>query len=151
MEELWEDEQMAASLSRDGGGLKYRKLPPQHLGSSLNGLMGDNDLSIGRGGINLASSCLQDVVSACRRDSPQLGRQTDIASILSDIQLEQYIDTFSVHEVDTAMFYTLDDTDLKELGIVTFGHRKRILTSIKEMQKNIYGSKYNLNGAITWE
>jgi len=163
MEELWEDEQTAATLSNGTGpGLQYRKLAPsQHLGSSLNGLMGEVDLS--RGGINLATSCLQDVVSAvaaCRRDSPQLGRQNDIASILSDIQLDQYIDTFSVHEVDTAMFYTLDDSDLKELGIVTFGHRKRILTAIKEMQKNsemqknIYGSnKYNAmpHQGITWE
>lgn len=152
MEELWEDEQMAASLSNNNGGLQYRKLPSQQLGSSLNGLMGDGDLNLGaRGGINLASSCLQDVVSACRRDSPQLGpRQTDITSILSDIQLEQYIDTFAVHEVDTAMFYTLDDSDLKELGIVTFGHRKRILTAIKDMQKNIYGGKYNLgSGAMS--
>lgn len=159
MEELWEDEQMAASFNGQhgtgGGGLQYKKLPPTQLGSSLNGLMGDSDVSLsshGRGGINLASSCLQDVISACRRDMPSLGRQNDIASILADIQLDQYIDTFSLHEVDTAMFYTLDDSDLKELGIVTFGHRKRILTAIKEMQKNVYGSRYNLgNGAIAWE
>lgn len=40
-------------------------------------------------------------------------------------------DVFAANEVDLNMFLTLDDADLKELGIKIFGHRKRILMAIK--------------------
>ena len=41
--------------------------------------------------------------------------------------LAQYSDIFLRHEIDLATFATLTDLDLKEIGIQTFGARKKIL------------------------
>ncbi|MPC55356.1 Protein bicaudal C 1 [Portunus trituberculatus] len=40
-------------------------------------------------------------------------------------------DVFLGQEVDLKMFLSLEDYELKELGITIFGHRKRILMAIK--------------------
>lgn len=42
-----------------------------------------------------------------------------------------FSDVFAAQDVDLPMFLTLDDADLKELGIKIFGHRKKILMAIK--------------------
>ncbi|XP_050697368.1 protein bicaudal C homolog 1-like isoform X2 [Eriocheir sinensis] len=109
----------------------------------------------GRPDVNLSASNFMDCVLK-RRDrdntlstvTPTAGRHTapaqhlDITSILTDIELPQYIDMFTGQEVDLNMFMTLEDHDLKELGITIFGHRKRILMAIKEMscKLSLFGS-----------
>lgn len=115
-------------LCSNGSGLLYKKIVSQNLGPSLKGGYIDaTDLISDQPGsnINLGSSYLQDVVSASRCNSAQLPSQKDIASILTDIQLDQYIDTFTGQEVDNEML---------NMGIVIFGHRKRILTAINRLK-----------------
>ncbi|KAG7175060.1 bicaudal C 1-like [Homarus americanus] len=67
-------------------------------------------------------------------------------------------DVFTAQEVDVNMFLTLDDTDLKELGIKIFGHRKRILMAIKDLGTkkpfffgSVTGSSAIRETASTWD
>ncbi|XP_071538268.1 protein bicaudal C homolog 1 isoform X4 [Panulirus ornatus] len=109
---------------------------PSHmtrLGSSMGGNT-DNGLTLHRPHVSLSASNFMDcVLSRPRESSCNSSQHSDITSILTDLQLEQYIDVFAAQEVDLSMFLTLDDTDLKELGIKIFGHRKRILMAIKDL------------------
>jgi hypothetical protein len=60
-----------------------------------------------------------------------------IEQALESIQLNKYIGLFVEHEIDFATFLTLQDADLKELGIKALGSRKKIEQVI---------SKYKLGG-----
>ena len=57
----------------------------------------------------------------------------DIERWLSLLALEQYARTFADNDVDFAMLPRLTDADLKELGVHSLGHRKRMLLSISEL------------------
>jgi hypothetical protein len=57
----------------------------------------------------------------------------DIERWLSLLGLEQYARTFADNDVDFAMLPRLTDADLKELGVHSLGHRKRMLFSISEL------------------
>ncbi|XP_018025094.1 protein bicaudal C homolog 1 [Hyalella azteca] len=57
--------------------------------------------------------------------------QLELPALLESMSLSQYIDVFNSHEVDLRTFLTLNDDELKELGIGVFGHRKRLLFAIK--------------------
>ncbi|XP_045126477.1 protein bicaudal C homolog 1-like isoform X3 [Portunus trituberculatus] len=96
--------------------------------------------------INLSASNFMDCVLPRSRDRDTLhttsssasslhssSQGLDITSILTDLQLPQYIDVFLGQEVDLKMFLSLEDYELKELGITIFGHRKRILMAIKDL------------------
>jgi len=60
-------------------------------------------------------------------------RVMDIERWLSLLGLEQYARTFADNDVDFAMLPRLTDADLKELGVHSLGHRKRMLFSISEL------------------
>src|ERR1700736_705305 len=49
---------------------------------------------------------------------------------LDALGLGQYARAFEENDIDPAMLPQLTDADLKELGIVSLGHRKRLLTAI---------------------
>lgn len=95
--------------------------------------------------INLSASNFMDCVLPRSRDRDALhttsssasslhsSQGLDITTILTDLQLPQYIDVFVGQEVDLKMFLSLEDYELKELGITIFGHRKRILMAIKDL------------------
>lgn len=55
-----------------------------------------------------------------------------IFSLLQRVGLEKYHQVFTGEEVDYSTFLSLTDSDLKELGVSTFGARKRILTAVQE-------------------
>ncbi|XP_066945667.1 protein bicaudal C homolog 1-like isoform X3 [Macrobrachium rosenbergii] len=101
----------------------------------------DGSLALQRPLVSLSASNFIDCVLPRPCKTTGSPSQRDITSILTDIQLEQYIDVFAAQEVDLDMFLTLNDTDLKELGIKIFGHRKRILMVIKDLasKKPFYG------------
>ncbi|KAJ3205134.1 Ankyrin repeat and SAM domain-containing protein 6 [Dinochytrium kinnereticum] len=52
--------------------------------------------------------------------------------MLESLDLSSYVSLFKEQEVDLNMFLTLGDGDLKELGIKTFGPRKKIMNAIRE-------------------
>jgi hypothetical protein len=56
-----------------------------------------------------------------------------ISHILESIDHAKYLPQFIEHEIDYQTFLTLEDADLKELGIKALGSRKKILGVIKEL------------------
>ena len=62
----------------------------------------------------------------------------ELASLLASQNLGKYTDVFLRHEVDLQTFATLTDEELKEIGIPTFGARKKLLLLARETKKK-YG------------
>ncbi|MFL9930726.1 adenylate/guanylate cyclase domain-containing protein [Paraburkholderia sp. RL18-103-BIB-C] len=58
----------------------------------------------------------------------------DIGQWLHAVGLEQYAPAFAANDIDLAMLEHLDDADLKELGVVSLGHRKRLLAAIADQR-----------------
>jgi hypothetical protein len=56
-----------------------------------------------------------------------------ISHVLESIDHGKYLPQFIEHEIDYQTFLTLEDVDLKELGIKALGSRKKILSVIKEL------------------
>jgi hypothetical protein len=54
----------------------------------------------------------------------------DIAAWLSGLGLEQYSDLFRENDIDGEILCGMTAEDLKELGISSFGHRRRLLNAI---------------------
>ncbi len=53
-----------------------------------------------------------------------------IESWLRELGLDQYIEAFRNNDVDTALLGSLTAEDLKEIGITSVGHRRRLLDAI---------------------
>jgi len=60
-----------------------------------------------------------------------------ISYILISIGLQRYIPKFVEQEIDYKTFITLTDNDLKEIGIMTLGSRKKILSTIEELHNSM--------------
>ena len=58
----------------------------------------------------------------------------DIDQWLHALGLEQYAPAFTGNDIDLSMLEQLDDADLKELGVLSLGHRKRLLTAIADQR-----------------
>jgi class 3 adenylate cyclase len=54
----------------------------------------------------------------------------DIAAWLRDLGLERYVEAFEANDVDAAVLRTLNVDDLRELGVTSLGHRKKLLEAI---------------------
>ncbi|XP_066572801.1 bicaudal C homolog 2 [Amia ocellicauda] len=59
----------------------------------------------------------------------------DLPELFSQLGLGKYIDVFQQQEIDFQTFLTLSDEDLKEVGISTFGARRKMLLAISELTK----------------
>jgi hypothetical protein len=55
-----------------------------------------------------------------------------VADWLEKLGLGQYAQRFVENDIDFALFTKLTDADLKELGVISLGHRKRLLEAIAE-------------------
>src|SRR4051794_32595002 len=53
-----------------------------------------------------------------------------IAARLQDLGLGQYADAFTANDIDGDILATLTDADLRELGVASLGHRKKVLQAI---------------------
>jgi diacylglycerol kinase (ATP) len=60
----------------------------------------------------------------------------EVAVWLCSLQLEEYRDDFSRHDIRGPELLTLERRDLKELGIHKVGHIKRIQQAILEIKEN---------------
>uniref|UniRef100_A0A668SC53 SAM domain-containing protein n=1 Tax=Oreochromis aureus TaxID=47969 RepID=A0A668SC53_OREAU len=69
-----------------------------------------------------------------RSPSPHL--TDDLAELLGQLGLLKYIDVFEQQEIDYQTFLTLSDEDLKEVGVSTFGARRKMLLAISELNKS---------------
>jgi len=54
----------------------------------------------------------------------------DVAEWLKDLGLGQYASAFAANDIDFAVLAHLTDADLRELGVNSLGHRKRLLAAI---------------------
>uniref|UniRef100_A0A3B4EUX2 Protein bicaudal C homolog 1-B-like n=1 Tax=Pundamilia nyererei TaxID=303518 RepID=A0A3B4EUX2_9CICH len=63
-----------------------------------------------------------------RSPSPHL--TDDLPELLGQLGLLKYIDVFEQQEIDYQTFLTLSDEDLKEVGVSTFGARRKMLLAI---------------------
>jgi SAM (Sterile alpha motif) domain-containing protein len=55
-----------------------------------------------------------------------------VADWLEKLGLGQYAHRFAENDIDFAVLAKLNDADLKELGVTSLGHRKRLLEAIAE-------------------
>ena len=55
-----------------------------------------------------------------------------VADWLEKLGLGQYVQRFAENDIDFALLTKLTDADLKELGVASLGHRKRLLEAIAE-------------------
>src|SRR5215472_16125648 len=61
------------------------------------------------------------------------GLHLDIDSWLRGIGLAQYAETFRTNDIDEELLGRLTSDDLKEIGVASFGHRKKLLAAIAEL------------------
>src|SRR5438093_13075609 len=54
----------------------------------------------------------------------------DIAAWLQGLGLERYVPAFRDNEIDWEVLPKLTSEDLKEIGVVAIGHRRRLLDAI---------------------
>ncbi|KAI9535557.1 Protein bicaudal C 1 [Dissostichus eleginoides] len=80
--------------------------------------------------------CISSVTGSngCSLNSSVKG--SDLPELFSKLGLGKYTDIFQQQEIDLQTFLTLTDQDLKELGITTFGARRKMLLAISELNKN---------------
>ncbi|XP_063689691.1 protein bicaudal C homolog 1-B-like isoform X2 [Bolinopsis microptera] len=75
----------------------------------------------------------------------------DLPSLLTKHGLSQYLTVLQAQEVDFYTFLTLTDEDLKELGITSFGAKKKLVTAIQE-EGRLHQIDHNsiLNASNRW-
>src|SRR5208282_6392071 len=61
------------------------------------------------------------------------GRNLDIDGWLRGIGLAQYAEMFRTNDIDHELLGRLTNDDLKDIGVVSFGHRKKLLEAIGEL------------------
>uniref|UniRef100_A0A3Q2Y2R9 Bicaudal C homolog 2 n=1 Tax=Hippocampus comes TaxID=109280 RepID=A0A3Q2Y2R9_HIPCM len=74
--------------------------------------------------------------STCSQRSPSSQIMDDLPELLSQLGLMKYIDVLEQQEIDYQTFLTLSDDDLKEVGVSTFGARRKMLLAISELNKS---------------
>ena len=77
-------------------------------------------------------------VHAAINNNPTILATDDLPTVLSKYGLAKYTDLFLRHEVDLQTFATLTEQDLREIGIPTFGARKKLLllaNKVKQIQE----------------
>ncbi|XP_016379249.1 protein bicaudal C homolog 1-B-like isoform X2 [Sinocyclocheilus rhinocerous] len=87
----------------------------------------------------LSSSNYMDSISMSGSNGCSLSsslKGTDLPELFSKLGLGKYTDIFQQQEIDLQTFVTLSDPDLKELGITTFGARRKMLLAISELNKS---------------
>jgi len=72
--------------------------------------------------------------------------------LTNTVGLGQYIAIFKENNIDGSVLVTLSDNDLKDLGIASLGHRRKIVSMAQGLgggTKNLGGAKQNLGGGQT--
>jgi serine/threonine protein kinase/tetratricopeptide (TPR) repeat protein len=64
-----------------------------------------------------------------------VSEQTRIKQWLDSLGLDQYLSTFVENDIDNEILLTLNTEDLREMGITSLGHRKRMLAAISQLEQ----------------
>ncbi len=70
----------------------------------------------------------------------------DAAEWLRTLGLEQYATAFRLNDIDADLLPTLSADDLKELGVASLGHRKRLLQAIAALRPAPAAAPYAISG-----
>ncbi|XP_040903948.1 bicaudal C homolog 2 [Toxotes jaculatrix] len=81
-------------------------------------------------------ACSSRRASTCSQRSPSPQMTDDLPELLSQLGLIKYINVFEQQEIDYQTFLTLSDEDLKEVGVSTFGARRKMLLAIADLNKS---------------
>ncbi|MCI4381611.1 hypothetical protein PGIGA_G00254020 [Pangasianodon gigas] len=68
--------------------------------------------------------------------SPPPQPKDDLLELLIQLGLEKYTTVFQEQEIDYQTFLTLSEEDLKEVGVSTFGARRKMLMAISDLNKS---------------
>ncbi|XP_053497911.1 bicaudal C homolog 2 isoform X2 [Ictalurus furcatus] len=68
--------------------------------------------------------------------SPPPQPKDDLLELLIQLGLEKYTTIFQEQEIDYQTFLTLSEEDLKEVGVSTFGARRKMLMAISDLTKS---------------
>lgn len=60
----------------------------------------------------------------------------NLSSLFSQLCLDKYTQSFLEQEIDLQTFVTMSDNDLREMGVNTFGARRKMSMAIKELSGN---------------
>ncbi|XP_030596060.1 protein bicaudal C homolog 1-like isoform X2 [Archocentrus centrarchus] len=105
--------------------------------SSMNRTRSDKPSeSFASSGSYFESACSQRRGSTCSQRCPSPYLTDDLPELLSQLGLIKYIDVFEQQEIDYQTFLTLSDEDLKEVGVSTFGARRKMLLAISDLNKS---------------
>lgn len=58
----------------------------------------------------------------------------NLQSFLEDVGLGQYFDAFQANDIDLSIVGDLENDDLKEIGISSLGHRRKLLAAFRQNQ-----------------
>jgi protein bicaudal C len=93
--------------------------------------------AINQGVSSLSTSLQATTLSPFQSATEKAFKQpVELTEVFDYLGLSKYTDIFHQQEVDLQTFLTLTDGDLKELGITTFGPRRKMLLAIQELNKN---------------
>ncbi|KAM9795399.1 bicaudal C homolog 2 [Neosynchiropus ocellatus] len=117
--------------------------PPSNFSSSMSAFpafaanrgRSDKNSENGGGYYEEVSSSRRASVCSQRSPSPRM-TDDDLPDLLNQLGLIKYIDVFDEQEIDYQTFLTLSDDDLKEVGVATFGARRKMLLAIADLNKS---------------
>jgi len=75
------------------------------------------------------------------------GEPVDVRAWLESHHLGQYAEMFTSNDIDADVLRTLTADDLKELGVASLGHRKRLLAAIARLDRSVPGQEPALRTA----
>ncbi|XP_035982964.1 bicaudal C homolog 2 [Fundulus heteroclitus] len=104
--------------------------------SSLNRSRNDTSPENSVGGCFFESAYSTRRESTCSQRSPSPLMMDDLPELLSQLGLIKYIDLFEQQEIDYQTFLTLSEEDLKEVGVSTFGARRKMLLAISDLKRS---------------
>jgi class 3 adenylate cyclase len=73
----------------------------------------------------------------------------NVADWLRVLGLERYEATFRENDVDAEVLRNLNDADLKEIGIASLGHRRRLLEAIAAFRPEATSAQDPVQGSIS--
>jgi len=72
-----------------------------------------------------------------------------LTELFENLNLNKYIESFLEQEIDITTFSTMSDNDLREMGVNTFGARRKMSMAIKELNSGIRHHTSTANISLT--
>src|SRR4249919_319219 len=83
------------------------------------------------------------------RHPPMVGAVMDVVVWLRSLGLGKYEAAFRENDIDETVLPSLTAEDLKELGVTTLGHRRKVLDAIAALRADASGKAPSADAATT--